>query len=73
MTKWHVVKVGAEMLDALHAYGLGILIASATDSPVELNDKGIVYELGSHGLLQVSWIEYCSCRFLETYAHKNRM
>jgi hypothetical protein len=51
MTKWHVVKVGAEMLDALHAYGLGILIASATDSPVELNDKGIVYELGSQAQL----------------------
>ena len=40
-----VVKTGAEMFDALHAYGLGILTASASQTPVELSDEGISYKV----------------------------
>ena len=45
--EWCVVKTGAEMFDALHAYGLGILVASVTSSPVMLQDQGFVYILHS--------------------------
>lgn len=45
--EWHVVKTGAETFDALHAYGLGIVLAYVTRSPIELRNKGVVYVLQS--------------------------
>ena len=43
---WQVTKTGtAKMFDALHAYGLGVLIATATGKSVELTDSGICYTL----------------------------
>ncbi len=33
------------MLDALHAYGLGVLLANVTHAPVSLYDKGALYVL----------------------------
>jgi hypothetical protein len=35
------------MFDALHAYGLGILLACAIDAPIRLTDEGMVYRLHS--------------------------
>ncbi len=46
--EWCVVKMGDDMFDALHAYGLGILVAYASHSPVKLVDQGISYQLHSH-------------------------
>jgi hypothetical protein len=43
--EWCVVKTGAEMFDALHAYGLGILVACAAQSLVELTDEGLSYKV----------------------------
>jgi chorismate-pyruvate lyase len=45
--EWCVAKIGAEMFDALHAYGFGILLASASQAPVRLKDEGVVYTLHS--------------------------
>lgn len=45
--EWTVTKVGAEMFDALHAYGLGIALTHASNAPVELKDAGPGYELVS--------------------------
>ncbi len=45
--EWSVAKIGSEMFDALHAYGLGIVLAYAGKAPVELRDKGPVYRLYS--------------------------
>lgn len=42
-----VIKTGAVCFDALHSYGLGILLATATDLPVALQDEGIYYRLSS--------------------------
>lgn len=35
------------MFDALHAYGLGTLLACAIDAPIRLTDEGMVYRLRS--------------------------
>lgn len=43
--EWRVVKTGIEMFDALHAYGVGIIVACATDGPVEVRDDGSSYRL----------------------------
>jgi len=45
--EWCVVKTGAETFDALHAYGLGIVLASASGLPVGLEALGFVYRLRS--------------------------
>jgi hypothetical protein len=45
--EWCVVKQGAEMFDALHAYGLGTVLAGALDAPVRLTQEGLVYRLRS--------------------------
>ena len=45
--EWVVIKMGAEMFDALHAYGLGIVLASASGKAVELKDDGYVYRLNA--------------------------
>jgi hypothetical protein len=43
--EWSVVKIGVEQFDSLHACGLGILLATATGSTVELWDAGCHYRL----------------------------
>ncbi len=43
--EWSVVKIGIEQFDILHAYGLGILLATATSEPVELREQGCYYHL----------------------------
>src|SRR5258708_6692057 len=45
--QWRLIKIGAEMFDMLHAYGLGILLAKATMEPIELVDQGHYYTLFS--------------------------
>src|SRR5689334_14629307 len=42
-----VAKIGFEMFDALHAYGLGILLATGSGLPITLRDNGPVYQLSS--------------------------
>jgi len=43
--EWRVVKTGIEMFDALHAYGVGVVAAYATNGPVEIRDEGCSYRL----------------------------
>ncbi len=43
--EWVVIKMGLEMFDALHAYGLGIVLAHTSGLPVELTDDGCRYML----------------------------
>lgn len=43
--EWRVTKVGAVMLDALHAYGAGIVVTSTTGEPVAVQDCGCFYRL----------------------------
>lgn len=38
--EWSVVKIGIQQFDILHAYGLGTLLATACNVPVELRDMG---------------------------------
>jgi len=45
--EWVVIKMGAEMFDALHAYGLAIVLASASGKAVELKDDGYAYRLSA--------------------------
>jgi hypothetical protein len=44
---WCVVKTGADMFDALHAYGLAVLLSHVTEGPVSLEDTGSTYALYS--------------------------
>ncbi len=41
--KKRVVKTGAQMFDALHAYGLATVLATATNRPATLEDEGVSY------------------------------
>ena len=43
--EWSVVKMGVEQFDMLHAYGLGILLATACGEPVELRETARCYTL----------------------------
>jgi hypothetical protein len=43
--EWSVVKIGIEQFDILHAYGLGILLATACGTPVELRSTACHYLL----------------------------
>jgi hypothetical protein len=43
--EWSVVKIGIAQFDILHAYGLGILLATACDEPVELKESAFCYVL----------------------------
>jgi len=43
--KLRVIKIGSDMFDALHAYGLGIVVAHASGTPVDLHDEGYAYEI----------------------------
>lgn len=45
--QWCVAKTGFEMFDALHAYGLGILLATAYHQPVELSEAALAYRLSN--------------------------
>lgn len=45
--EWSIVKIGSKQFDALHAYGLGILLATATDQTILLRDAGCSYRLSS--------------------------
>lgn len=45
--EWRIIKMGTEMFDTLHAYGLGIVVAYATNEPVILQDEGVCYRLTS--------------------------
>lgn len=40
-----VVKIGASMFDALHAYGLALLVAAATGAAVAVEDDGAWYSI----------------------------
>ncbi len=44
------MKIGIQQFDILHAYGLGILLATACDEPVELRDMACHYILSSSAL-----------------------
>jgi hypothetical protein len=43
--QWYVVKTGAVLFDLLHAYGLGIVLASACGQPIEVRETGATYTL----------------------------
>src|SRR6266566_3522400 len=45
--EWRVVKIGIAQFDILHAYGLGILLATACGEPVELWETACHYILSS--------------------------
>src|SRR6266702_360651 len=45
MMEWQVTKAGAAIFDALHAYGLGIIVTTATGEPVAVQDCGCFYRL----------------------------
>lgn len=45
--KWTVVKLGREMFDAAHVYGLGIVLAYMGQNPVLIEDWGATYALSS--------------------------
>jgi len=45
--QWCVAKTGFEMFDALHAYGLGTLLATAYYQPIELSEAALMYRLSS--------------------------
>lgn len=46
MDAW-VPKTGVEMFDALHASGLAVLLATASEKPVTLHDRGLAYGLSA--------------------------
>jgi hypothetical protein len=50
MVQWSVMKTGIERFDALHAYGLGVLLATVSGSPVTLEDWGVQFSLESSTL-----------------------
>ena len=43
--KWCVMKTGIERFDALHAYGLGVIVASAYESPTDVYEDALCYTL----------------------------
>ena len=43
--KWRIAKLGIEMFDSLHAFGLAILLATAMKLQVELRNEGLFYAL----------------------------
>ena len=36
--QWRVIKMGSDLFDILHTYGLGIVVASATQQPVTVQE-----------------------------------
>jgi hypothetical protein len=45
--QWRVIKMGSDLFDILHTYGLGIVVASATKQPVTALEEGCSYRLSS--------------------------
>src|SRR5213080_139986 len=45
--EWRVIKMGTETFDILHTYGVGIVLACATNEPVVVQDEGCSYRLSS--------------------------
>src|SRR5258708_3182663 len=45
--EWRVIKMGAQMFDMLHTYGVGIVVSYATNEPVVIEDQGCSYRLSS--------------------------
>lgn len=45
--QWRVIKMGSDLFDILHTYGLGIVVASATQQPVTVQEEGCSYRLSS--------------------------
>lgn len=43
--EWSAVKTGIAQFDILHAYGLGILLATACNAQVELKETAFCYVL----------------------------
>src|SRR6266851_1579736 len=43
--KWCVVRTGIRQFDMLHAYGLGVLLATTCDTAVELREAACSYLL----------------------------
>lgn len=43
--QWSVIKTGIERFDVLHAYGLGVLLATVNRSPVMIKDQGVQFSL----------------------------
>src|SRR6266566_4310685 len=58
--EWSVVKIGIAQFDILHAYGLGILLATACGEPVELCETSSHYVLSS----PVKQLPHISCNKL---------
>jgi hypothetical protein len=45
--QWRVIKLGSDLFDILHTYGVGIFVASATHEPVTVREEGYAYVLSS--------------------------
>lgn len=45
--QWRVVKMGSVFFDALHSYGVAIVLATLTKQPVLLQNAGLSYEVSS--------------------------
>jgi hypothetical protein len=45
--QWRVIKMGSDLFDILHTYGLGIVVASATQQSVTVQEEGCSYTLSS--------------------------
>ena len=45
--QWRVIKLGSDMFDNLHTYGIGIVVASATQQLVTILEEGCSYVLSS--------------------------
>ena len=45
--EWYVAKTGFDMFDALHAYGLCVLLTTVSGMPITLRDQGLVYSLST--------------------------
>src|ERR1700681_3954745 len=43
--RWRVLKMGRALFDALHAYGVAIVVATLIEQPVLFQEKGNTYEL----------------------------
>ncbi len=45
--QWRVIKLGSDMFDILHTCGIGIVVASATQQSVTIQEEGCSYVLSS--------------------------
>ena len=64
--EWSVVKIGNAQFDILHAYGLGILLATACNEQVELKETAFCYVLSC----SIGRLPHMSCNeLLEKVSH----